>query len=59
MGSGSVYVPDNRVEAFRHYGLPTTKKQLRTFLGTIGYYRRFKSDTTAGLSKGLPTTLRC
>ena len=41
VGDGRVYVPENRVEAFRHYGLPNTKKQHRTFLGAIGYYRRF------------------
>ncbi len=56
MGGGSVYVPDNRVEAFRHYGLPTTKKQLRTFLGTIGYYRRFIKGFADHSSLLMPAT---
>ncbi len=38
---GVVTVPESRVLAFENYGRPKTKRQLRTFLGAIGYYRRF------------------
>ena len=41
VGEGTVAVPENRVLAFKEYGKPKTKRQLRTFLGALGYYRRF------------------
>ncbi len=41
VGEETVTVPENRVLAFKEYGKPKTKRQLRTFLGALGYYRRF------------------
>ncbi len=41
IGEGVVTVPESRVLAFKNYGRHKTKRQLRTFLGAIGYYRRF------------------
>ena len=39
---GGVVQPDfAKVHAVREYPVPTTKKQVRTFLGLSGYYRRF------------------
>ncbi len=41
IGEGVVTVPESRVLAVKNYGRPKTKRQLRTFLGAIGYYRMF------------------
>ncbi len=37
VGCGKVAVPEARVSAMREYGRPITKKQLRFFLGSVGY----------------------
>ena len=34
-------VPEARVKAIREYTRPKTRKQLKSFLGLMGYYRRF------------------
>ncbi len=49
VGCGKVAVPEARVSAMREYGRPITKKQLRSFLGSVGYYRSFV-DGFAALS---------
>ncbi len=41
IGSGSISVPEARVKAIRDHPRPVTRKQLRSFLGLIGFYRRF------------------
>ncbi len=41
IGEGCMSVPQARVSAIAEYPLPNTKRQLRAFLGTIGYYREF------------------
>ncbi len=41
IGDGSVSIPEARVEAIRNHPLPRSRKQLRRFLGMVGYYRRF------------------
>ena len=41
VGCGRLAVPESRVMAMRKYGKPRTKKQLRAFLGSVGYYRQF------------------
>ncbi len=41
LGGGSISVPEARVEAIRNHPLPRTRKQLRGFLGLVGFYRRF------------------
>ncbi len=41
IGGGRVSVPAARVEAIRAHPLPKTRKQLRAFLGLVGFYRRF------------------
>ena len=41
IGGGVVSVPDARVRAIREHPLPRTRKQLRAFLGLVGFYRRF------------------
>ncbi len=41
IGGGKISVPAARVEAIRNHPLPKTRKQLRSFLGLVGFYRRF------------------
>ena len=41
IGNGAVSVPESRVIAMKDFRRPTTKKDMRSFLGMIGYYRRF------------------
>ena len=41
VGEGTMSVPQHRVEALACYSKPTTKKGLRAFLGTIGFYCRY------------------
>ncbi len=41
LGGGTISVPEARVEAIRNHPLPRTRKQLRGFLGLVGFYRRF------------------
>ncbi len=38
---GVISVPEARVRAIREHPLPRSRKQLRAFLGLIGFYRRF------------------
>ena len=41
IGDGVVSVPEARVKAIREHPLPRTRKQLRGFLGMVGFYRKF------------------
>ncbi len=41
LGDGKVSVPAARVAAIRDHPIPNTRKQLRAFLGLVGFYRRF------------------
>ena len=41
IGGGELAVPEHRAAAMAEYRLPKTKKQLRSFLGAAGYYRKF------------------
>ena len=44
IGQGKVSVPEARVAALRNFQKPVTKTDLRAFLGTVSYYRRFIPD---------------
>ena len=44
VGSGKTSVPSARVADLRNFKRPGTKKQLRSFLGLVGFYRRFIQD---------------
>ncbi len=39
IGCGRVAVPEYRVSTMAEFRKPITKKQLRSFLGSVGYYR--------------------
>ena len=41
IGDGKVAVPRQRVTAIQTYKRPRTKSDMRSFLGSIGYYRHF------------------
>lgn len=41
---GGVKPDDSKVQAVANIPLPTSKKDVRTFLGMAGYYRRFVQD---------------
>ena len=41
VGNGQCKVPEARVKNIKYFKLPVTKKDIRAFLGTIGYYRRY------------------
>ena len=44
VGSGRVAPDDLKVEIIKKYPAPRTKKQVRSFLGLAGYYRKFISN---------------
>ncbi|KAJ1207433.1 hypothetical protein NDU88_002824, partial [Pleurodeles waltl] len=41
IGSGTLKPQMTKVEAIQNAPIPKTKKDLRSFLGLVGYYRRF------------------
>ena len=43
-GSGTVHPEASKIEAVRSFPTPTTKKELRAFLGLTGYYRKYIKD---------------
>lgn len=51
LGGGKVQPQQTKVEAIRNFRKPVTKKDLRTFLGLVGYYRRFIQDFGANSAK--------
>ncbi len=41
IGGGTISVPAARVRVIKEHPRPKTRRQLRAFLGLVGYYRRF------------------
>ena len=41
LGKSTLSLLDDRVDAIVNLPLPTTKKQLRSFMGTVGFYNKF------------------
>lgn len=61
IGSGLLKPNEIKVRAIREYPRPTTKKEIRKFLGFISYYRRFVprfSEKAAPLTDLLKGTMR-
>ncbi len=41
IGQGQIEPDEAKIKAVQDYPRPTTKKGVRTFIGLVGYYRRF------------------
>ena len=52
VGQGQIKLQEGKAEAILNCKRPTTKKQLRSFLGIVGFYRRF-IDKYAEIAKPL------
>ena len=46
VGNGILSPAEGKIAAVRSFAVPTTKKQIRQFLGLTGYYRRFELTET-------------
>ena len=64
IGRGGVLPENSKVKAIQGMPIPRTKKQVRSFLGMVGYYRRFiphfatKAEPLTNLTKkGLPEVI--
>ena len=64
VGRGSMSIPEHRTTALKNYSRPRSKKGLRAFLGSVGFYRRYlpkladwTSILTPMTSKQAPQTL--
>ncbi len=44
MGNGRVRPEKSKVEAIQSFPVPTTKKEVRSFMGLAGYYRKSVPD---------------
>ena len=44
VGNGMVQPEESKVKAVKQFTTPVTKKEVRTFLGMTGYYRKFIED---------------
>ena len=56
VGNDRLAVPEVRAQAMARYIKPITKKGLRSFLGSVGYYRKFIpgiADYTAKLTPAI------
>ena len=47
VGNGMVQPERSKLQGVESFSIPTTKKQVRCFLGLTGYYRKFIPDTPA------------
>ena len=56
IGGGELAVPGHRATAMAEFRLPKTKKQLRSFLGSASYYRRFVKSVASYSSVLSPDT---
>ena len=48
VGSGTVKPMQGKVSAIREFGRPKTKREVRSFLGMCGYYRKFINNFSTG-----------
>ena len=58
VGAGEMSIPAHRVEALKNYNRPTTKKGLRAFLGSVGFYRRYVNKLAEQTATLTPLTAK-
>ncbi len=58
VGEVRMSVPEDRVTALAEWPLPYTKNQFKSFLGVVGYYRRFINEFTNHAAVLIPLTTR-
>ena len=51
-------IPEHRETALADYTLPTTKKGLRAFLGSVGFYRRYLKQLASQTALLTPLTTK-
>ena len=56
IGKGVMSVPEHRVSAMDRYSRPNTKRGLRAFLGSVGFYRRYLKQLANWTAMLTPTT---
>ncbi len=56
IGNGQLAVPTHRIAAMREYKKPKTKKDMRAFLVSSGYYRRFVKNFVESSAVFTPKT---
>ncbi len=56
IGNGQLSVPDHRITAMKIFIKPKSKRDLRAFLGSIGYYRKLINDFAQYSSMLTPAT---
>ena len=56
IGEGNMTIPEHRTTALANYTRPTTKRGLRAFLGSVGFYRRYLPRLTDWTSLLTPKT---
>jgi len=58
IGGGKTSIPESRVKVLRDYVKPRTKRGLRTFLGVVGFYRRYINMLAKHTATLSPATAR-
>ena len=58
VGGGKMSMPEHRSQALSKYSIPSTKKGLRAFLGSIGFYRRYVGQLANHTSLLTPLTTK-
>ena len=58
VGEGKMSLPDHRVAALAEYDKPTTKRGLRAFLGSVGFYRRYARQLASQTAVLTPHTAK-
>ena len=58
VGRGSMSIPEHRTTALQNYSRPRSKKGLRAFLGSVGFYRRYLPKLADWTSVLTPKTSR-
>ena len=58
IGDGQIAVPAHRLQALVEFRQPSTKRDLRSFLGAVSYYRRFLPGLASHSAVLTPSTTK-